>query len=335
MELPDENDGIKDIIRCSCRAEVTDYKAISNKVIAKGELNVDILYTSSGNERDLNTFSFSLPISQIADIDGVDEDCRCDVRFCAVSCEITEHGENGEDAREFSVEAVFCTSVKAYRDCESEVVSDCYSTMYECGFNVKPVSFMQPVKAFKDMCTERREIRIPENISCAKDVWCRAKFSSLAEKDEKIYIMGKLTVCMLAEDSGGEPVYCEQQIDIECGCVEQLLVQELFADIQLNVTRCVWRLEGVSLKIETDIFVEGTLNRLVRKNAVCEITLDEEKGKKPASSSALTIYFADAGESVWNIAKKYNTSVYAVMEENSLEEWSLQKRSMLLIPIIQ
>ena len=36
----------------------------------------------------------------------------------------------------------------------------------------------------------------------------------------------------------------------------------------------------------------------------------------------------------WEIAKRYNTSLQAVMEENALEQTTLQEKRMLLIPIV-
>ena len=51
-------------------------------------------------------------------------------------------------------------------------------------------------------------------------------------------------------------------------------------------------------------------------------------------SYALKIYYADEGEGVWDIAKRYNTSVEAIMEENELEGEVLEQRGMLLIPIV-
>ena len=59
----------------------------------------------------------------------------------------------------------------------------------------------------------------------------------------------------------------------------------------------------------------------------------EKRQKKRREDSALCIYYADQQESVWDIAKKYNSSVAAVMEENGLDHDILSQRTMLLIPM--
>ena len=49
---------------------------------------------------------------------------------------------------------------------------------------------------------------------------------------------------------------------------------------------------------------------------------------------ATKLYFAEAGESVWDISKKYNTAVSSVMTENELSTEVLSEACMLLIPIV-
>ena len=60
---------------------------------------------------------------------------------------------------------------------------------------------------------------------------------------------------------------------------------------------------------------------------------DEENPKQRQQTAALTLYFADQGERVWDIARRYSTSVDAVMRENGLENDRLSERGMLMIPI--
>ncbi|MDO4419541.1 MAG: hypothetical protein Q4B92_04170 [Ruminococcus sp.] len=47
---------------------------------------------------------------------------------------------------------------------------------------------------------------------------------------------------------------------------------------------------------------------------------------------ALTLYFAESGEKVWDIAKRYRTDKAALCIENNLKEQSLAEKMLLLIP---
>ena len=69
-------------------------------------------------------------------------------------------------------------------------------------------------------------------------------------------------------------------------------------------------------------------------NAVNEITINEDCPKQKDTEYALRLYFADEGESVWDISKRYNTSAAAMIAENDLDSESATVSGMILIPIV-
>ena len=49
---------------------------------------------------------------------------------------------------------------------------------------------------------------------------------------------------------------------------------------------------------------------------------------------AIKLYYGCENENVWDIAKRYSTSVDAVIEENDLSGERLESGGMLIIPIV-
>ena len=72
------------------------------------------------------------------------------------------------------------------------------------------------------------------------------------------------------------------------------------------------------------------IRRIYKFDAVTEIKIDDTREKKQ-EDYALKMYFADEGETLWDIAKKYSTSIEAIMEENDCPE---NCGKILLIPIV-
>ena len=68
-------------------------------------------------------------------------------------------------------------------------------------------------------------------------------------------------------------------------------------------------------------------------NLVTDVLVDEANVKTKSNNSALIIYYADAGECVWDIARKYNSLPSEICEINSLENEILKAKKTLLIPI--
>ena len=69
------------VIRASASAQVTDYKAITGKLVTKGEITVKVVYQCEEDAKKLEVMEYALPLSQVIDLDGVDEDCSCSVWY--------------------------------------------------------------------------------------------------------------------------------------------------------------------------------------------------------------------------------------------------------------
>ena len=65
-----------------------------------------------------------------------------------------------------------------------------------------------------------------------------------------------------------------------------------------------------------------------------EVHIDQEERIAPKDNCALLLYYGTAGETVWDIAKKYSTSIQAIVEENDLTQERLTENGMLLIPLV-
>ena len=62
---------------------------------------------------------------------------------------------------------------------------------------------------------------------------------------------------------------------------------------------------------------------------------ENDKVKEKNDSNSLIVYYAQPGEDVWELAKKYNTNISAILNENEdLEEGIIKEKRMLLIPVV-
>ena len=63
-----------------------------------------------------------------------------------------------------------------------------------------------------------------------------------------------------------------------------------------------------------------------------ELSKDESSPKTCSDRPAMTLYFAKKGESVWDIAMRYNTRADDIMKQNELTADILPSPKMLIIP---
>ena len=86
------------------------------------------------------------------------------------------------------------------------------------------------------------------------------------------------------------------------------------------------------LEVRCPVRIWGEVCSLYRRTVVCDVTVDETRAKT-RRDNVLYLYYASEREPVWEIAKRYNTSVAAIQAGNQLEGDVLEGRQLLLIPM--
>ena len=64
-----------------------------------------------------------------------------------------------------------------------------------------------------------------------------------------------------------------------------------------------------------------------------EIVINENELLAPNRRGAMTVYFADAGEKLWDVARKYLADITEMKRINGIEDEKLTGGQMILIPV--
>ena len=141
-------------------------------------------------------------------------------------------------------------------------------------------------------------------------------------------------VCMFAKMNDGEAMYFEQSATVNHRLTLPEGGDSLSFEPDCDILSADYSLQGKErIDMRAELVVGGTAYKSVRHNAIGEIKLDDGT-KKWKEANRLYLYYAAQGESVWNIAKHYNTSPHMIWEENDLEHDLLPDKKMLMIPVV-
>ena len=140
-----------------------------------------------------------------------------------------------------------------------------------------------------------------------------------------------VTVRAMYLDEGGVPLVAERSIDAGC----QL---ELPEDCRIAAKAvCAEEIQGtlgdrgIEVRFPVDFHVEAATR--VKKVCVSAAKLDAETAKDPSGAPSLVLRCIGRQESAWDLAKKYNTTIAAILSANQLEgEESIPQDQLLLIP---
>ena len=321
------------IVKSSAYAQIDSVKCIANKMLIKGDMIISLSYCSDSSDGELVTLKHVMPISQIIEIQGIDENSNCLVKIdvCSVS-PVPKTDSNGETRLvDLVIKAV--ASVKVYENREVNIVTDSYSTECEIISECKNIDLVRLIFTYKENKQVRQSFDAASlNIAEVIDSFVIKTDGSALNNDGKIDGKGEVIVGVLFKDTKGELGYTERTVEFSFECQSKQTDNRISAQPSFCVTEVTSSGVGADkLEIKLGVFVFMPLYEVIKKRVCTEIELNEDR-RKPQNKSALTIYFSSAGEKLWDIARHYNTTVKKIKEENDLTGDEVSEKMMLMIP---
>ncbi len=337
LELGSAKPPVLHVVRCEASPVETSHKIVSGKLLAQGNLQVQLLYAcEKDGDGSLEPMAFSIPYSQLMELDGMEEGDHCSVRTTVAVCDLKPVTDAAGESRLLRCEAELRISCTAVRMATEALVCDAFST--ECSSRCTTASICTAAEPeeFSELHPSSTKLTCTDGeIDCVYDAWCETKnmTADIDPENGMVQLSGMLCCSVLVRESGGMPRLLEREEPFEHrfavpGISAQDTVQAFAA-----VEHCAYTLtDQTEVSLKAELRLTGSICRRKTCEVLTELmVLDEEPHQR---NHALKLYFGRAQEEIWEIAKRCHTSVAAIMEENELTEEILSSDSMLLIPIV-
>lgn len=329
IELSEQKPDMDSIIKACCDIEMTECKVIPDKMVVKGEAKAYVLYNTSDDSCD--SLKFSLPFSNILDIEGADESCKV---FTEIESPFIEIIPKNNSQREYTCEISFTVCVYALKYENEHLVLDAYSTAYECENEASQMNL--------ELCPEEKTVRFDctgtlksddSKISEVIDASAECYNVQYRTENDKLMVFGSIDISLLARDSDGCPMLLsdtlafEKQIDCKTDDISSvdLCAKICSVDYMIKSADCA--------EITVSAEVKANIKRCLKNNALKNIKLNEGSKKSCNTNCALKLYNCEENESLWEVAKRFNTTPSAIACENDIGDTDTLPIGMILIPI--
>lgn len=86
------------------------------------------------------------------------------------------------------------------------------------------------------------------------------------------------------------------------------------------------------LELKIQLYAEIGVYMSSREEYLSDMHIDESRAKTTSGLPVVSVYFATAGEPVWDIAKRYNVSPARIRELNGVDGNAITETKRLLLP---
>lgn len=332
IEVGENKKPVFQILNIFSVADLNEVKIISNKVLVKGDLRIKIHYLTEDNDT-VECIEHSMPVSQIIEADGVNESDLCSIRLEVCSCEAIAKSDSSGEIRLIELNAVLNAFLSSFSETDINLISDAYSTENEVKSNFKNMELLEYNDKIETVFTNKVTLEsIGVSVNNVIAAWCSDIKYKFVSKENKCIINGSYVATVIYKDADNQTGMIQKSVEFDYlhkikNASERILC---FGSVSLSGCSCSVTGDSV-IEMKTEINASVLILSASIRKYISSIDVTDENYDK-GESCALTVYFCDKGENVWNIAKKYNTTVEAVMLENNMKSDCIENGGMILIP---
>ena len=312
-------------------ARITELKAVSDKLMLSAEGRLELMYLSDPDEGEPEIMTFAFPVSRIIDCAGASEDCVISPRLDVMTYDISLNDDALGGSGVLGLELKLCFNAMCWQERELSLISDAFSTQREVEPQAETLSFRGCTRSlcFTDISKATVSLE-SDQIGRVIDVHAERIAVSAAVSGGAPLLSSRLTVSMMFVTSDGETRCVDRDLDLSYnpsvdGC-------DSVDSAEASVDSLSYRITGErSIEIRAEVSYRITVSCAVSRSAVTAVTADDDApGIK--SDGSLILYYADKGERVWDIAKRYTSRPADIKMENGLDDDVLGEDRMIMIP---
>ncbi|MFV0496546.1 MAG: DUF3794 domain-containing protein [Candidatus Fimivivens sp.] len=319
-----------EIVRAECRPTVQESRVMASRVLLKGELMIHLLYKTDPESGALETADYSLPLSQVIEADNLDEEMQCEAQLKCVSldCAPEETGQDGD----LRLELQLVAAVRFFRPIMLTGATDSYSTLYPTQNTLSRLRVPKGCTTVSERGSVRTEAEAPEDVTALLDVWASPFGQNTHMENGMITVSGQLKFMALVstEELGADCVTHTCEMSIKVPCKNEMA--ELMSDI--TVLTVSGSISQGKLMLGCEVLVSGMLVEFEVKSLLTDLVVDESNPRKRDPLLGLMIYYANAGEHIWDISKKFGSLPTQIMADNELTQEVLETDMPLMIPTV-
>lgn len=335
MPLPAISHNISEIMYSDAILENYDVRLAAGQINLNGNLSVFALYSCENEE--MEYMDKDIPFDGNIEVPGIDDEMIDDIQVQIQDFEVNVKQDADRENRIIEAEVVLSLNIKAYEEEQLELLQDCYSTEKELNVKRQETMFesiaMKNTNKFKISDKMKLSVAAPPVLLICKS-FGEVKVDGMEVTDEGVKVWGALELMvMYVSEEEGVPVNSVKEVFPYSQLIEMRGVNKE-SDIRYksnvdNVSVNV--MDARNLEIKAQISLSVIAFNPINENVITECIVNEEMDTKRTQLPEIVGYMASDGECLWDVAKRFNTTMDNIKKINNLDREMLRQGDRLII----
>lgn len=333
--LPESKECIGTILWSDITNRKLDSKLVEDELEILGELLVFCFYESPDGK--LDWIERSVPYQGKIECYGANEkmyhQLQGDLEEIGTDIRMDEDGE----VRIIGIEGTLKLKVAVYEEESLEILEDVYSLGEQCRLEKKEVCYEQLILQNHSKCKVVQKLSLPELRNDILQV-CHSsgnlQIDHIEMEEEGLQVEGVLHIQFLyvkANDEIPFEMWCGMvpfSHIIECKTLNEDTKYQIMGLLeQVNVNL----LGGNEVEVKASLAFQCFFRKEVKENMISDLELEKINMQEVEKRPGVIGYIVKEGDDVWELAKKYHTTMDAICKINELEDEKLKVGDRILI----
>jgi len=314
-----------------------DLRPEENRIKARGELFVFVIYTGDDEDGTIQWLEYSVPFSGEVECAGCTPDMIPDMEASVLNQSVEVKPDADGEERVLLADVVLEINMKLYREEEHEVILDVYTPFRHCIPKGKTENLESLLVRNFSKCRISHRLEMKETQGRILQIchsWGKVKVDKTEIVENGLQAEGIVCMKILYIIGNDEmPFYSAETIlpfrhVVEAQGITEESVCCLHADLEQLSTSMVDSSE-IEIKgtVSLNLLVAGCHRELII-DRVEEQPLDMEKVR---ALPGITVYMTKPEDTLWEIAKKFYTTTEEICRMNELESEEISSGQPLLL----
>ncbi len=323
--VPTGKPNIMELLSCNVSIANKDVRVMSGRLNVTGELSVHTLYKGENEDSLIEFIESEVPFSGTLDVNGAKDDMFADVQLVVQNKQVQVLPDADGEDRVIEVDVSVLANINVYSSETMEILEDAYCINYN--LNIEKTSVCYP----RLVCRNRNQAPVKEVIQVGQEcpdimqifmVTGKPMLDSVKVMDDKIAVEGAIeTNILYVAQSDDMPLYSYKQSIPYHQIIETKSARpDMHVTIDINVDHSAFNMLS---ERETEVRFLMTFNTQVTEERCMEVIGNIEFSEIDKSVlenlPSMALYVVQKQDSLWDIAKHYNTSIDEILAVNDMD----------------
>lgn len=330
VTLPSESLPIEEVLKATIIIKNIDYKLSYNKILAKADAIIKLIYISDSNKINVEDFETTIPIMGFINSENINENAIIKIEAGIKEFTIRPIYHDSKSTS-FQVESIVEMIADIYKEEKIEVISDLYNP------NINLKCEYEKITIVNEKIKNKEEIEMLQGLTINElenikilDIKPVLKIKEKKVMDSKVVLEGDIEFDVIIFNEIKNIIETKK---VELPYQQVLMEKRINANMDIKVEAKIERIEykktddsQLQIKFLISFEIEGVMEKEIV--GISELTVSEEPLLEIPS---IVIYYVQKGDSLWDIAKKFRTTISELVEFNDIKEENICEGMQILI----